>query len=375
MHEKSALISRLFAKRMAEVADVAGRTSLQLQQRHQPHHPPEIRLVEIKTLASATAQVANSLNRGQAFLKSRLRRRSRLFRQGYRSCPRFCRALVGRCFAEEGEKIEVYSRFGAIMTDRQSRKVMSPERWRQIDGLYLTARDLDPDRRLAFLVQACGEDAELIAKVQSMLECDGAENQILDLPAAGLLAESQEAPVTTGTALGPYKVEALLGAGGMGQVFEAVDTRLGRKVAIKVAHERFSASFSREAQAIATLNHPHICALYDLGPNYLVMELVEGETLAAKLKKGSLSIEHTLRYGAQIAEALAEAHAKGIVHRDLKPANIMIAKTGAKVLDFGLAKSAEDASVTDSMARMGTPAYMAPEQMDRPSPFPRSGRG
>ena len=241
---------------------------------------------------------------------------------------------------------------------------MRPERWRQIDGLYLTARDLDPDRRVAFLAQACGEDAELIAKVQSMLDLDGAEDQILDLPAAGLLAESQEAPITTGTALGPYKVEALLGAGGMGQVFEAVDTRLGRKVAIKVAHEQFSGRFSREAQAIATLNHPHICALYDLGPNYLVMELVEGETLAAKLKKGSLSIEQTLRYGAQIAEALAEAHAKGIVHRDLKPANIMIAKTGAKVLDFGLAKSAEDASVTDSMARMGTPAYMAPEQIE-----------
>src|SRR5207302_7885593 len=132
----------------------------------------------------------------------------------------------------------------------------------------------------------------------------------------------------------------------------------------KVSHEQFSARFEREARAISALNHPNICTLYDVGPNYLVMELVEGKTLAAKLKKGKLSIEDTLLYGGQIAAALAEAHSKGINHRDLKPGNVMIAKNGVKVLDFGLAKSAGDETLTTSNAVMGSPAYMAPAQLE-----------
>ena len=135
-------------------------------------------------------------------------------------------------------------------------------------------------------------------------------------------------------------------------------------MAIKTSQEQFSDRFEREARAISSLNHPHICTLYDVGPNFLVMELVEGETLAARLKRGKLSIADALRYGAQIADALAEAHGKGIVHRDLKPGNIMLGKTGAKVLDFGLAKSQQDAAMTGSHVVLGTPAYMAPEQRD-----------
>src|SRR5216683_8025476 len=133
-------------------------------------------------------------------------------------------------------------------------------------------------------------------------------------------------PLTAGERLGPYEVLALIGAGGMGEVWKARDTRLDRVVAIKISQEKFSDRFEREARAISALNHPHICTLHDVGPNYLVMELVEGETLAAKLKKGKLSIDDALRYGGQIAAALAEAHSKGITHRDLKPGNIMIAK-------------------------------------------------
>jgi len=133
-------------------------------------------------------------------------------------------------------------------------------------------------------------------------------------------------------------------------------------VALKVSKTEFSERFEREARAIAALNHPNICTLYDVGANYLVMELVEGETLAARLKRGKLSIEQTIQYGMQIAGALASAHAKGIVHRDLKPANVMIAKDGVKVLDFGLAKSVQDETLTLSNAVMGTPGYMAPEQ-------------
>jgi serine/threonine protein kinase len=150
----------------------------------------------------------------------------------------------------------------------------------------------------------------------------------------------------------------------MGEVFRATDTRLGRAVAIKTCHEQFGERFHREVRAISSLNHPHICTLYDVGPNYLVMELVEGETLATRLKRGELSIEQTIQYGAQIADALAAAHAKGIVHRHLKPGNIMLTKSGVKVLDFGIAKSPQDEKLTASHAVMGPPAYMAPEQRE-----------
>src|SRR5438270_1365429 len=143
----------------------------------------------------------------------------------------------------------------------------------------------------------------------------------------------------TGNTLGPYEIIAPLGAGGMGEVYRARDTRLGRTVAIKIAQENYGSRFEGEARAIAALNHPHICTLYDVGPNYLVMELVEGETLADRLKRGQLSIEQTIQYGVQIADALAAAHSKGITHRDLKPGNIMLTKSAVKVLDFGLAKS------------------------------------
>ncbi|MGH9383733.1 MAG: protein kinase domain-containing protein [Vicinamibacterales bacterium] len=136
-----------------------------------------------------------------------------------------------------------------------------------------------------------------------------------------------------GSHLGPYEVIAPLGAGGMGEVYRARDTRLGRDVAVKQSHELFSVRFEREARAIAQLNHPHICTLHNVGPDYLVMELVEGETLANLVKRGPFTISDVLKYGAQIAAALAAAHAKGIVHRDLKPANIMITKAGAKVFD------------------------------------------
>jgi serine/threonine protein kinase len=153
-------------------------------------------------------------------------------------------------------------------------------------------------------------------------------------------------------------------------VFKARDTRLGREVAIKMAHKEFSGRFLREARAISALNHPNICTLYDIGPDYLVMEFVEGETLASRLAKGCLSMDLALRYGTQIADALAAAHAKGITHRDLKPANIMVTKAGIKVLDFGLAKMVDTAAgpqtdtATAGQTIVGTPAYMSPEQCE-----------
>src|SRR5436309_6057908 len=168
-------------------------------------------------------------------------------------------------------------------------------------------------------------------------------------------------PLTAGTKLGPYEILSPIGAGGMGEVHRARDSRLGRDVAIKVSRENFSERFEREARVIAQLNHPHICTIHDVGPNYLVMELVEGETLAARLKKGPLPLDRVFYYGAQIAAALAAAHAKGVIHRDLKPANIIIAKSGIKVLDFGLAKSAIDETITMENVVVGTPGYMSPE--------------
>jgi Tol biopolymer transport system component/predicted Ser/Thr protein kinase len=164
--------------------------------------------------------------------------------------------------------------------------------------------------------------------------------------------------------LGPYKIERQIGAGGMGEVYRATDIRLAREVAIKTCRQEFDERFQREGRAIASLNHRHICSLYDVGPNYLVMELLEGETLAEKLKRGPLSVEKTLLYGGEIADALAAAHAKGVVHRDMKPGNIMLTKAGVKVLDFGLAKCSRDEKLTGSNVVMGTPAYMAPEQRE-----------
>src|SRR6266700_3154673 len=140
-------------------------------------------------------------------------------------------------------------------------------------------------------------------------------------------------PLAAGTRLGPYEILSPLGAGGMGEVYKARDTRLDRTVAVKVSAEQFSERFEREAHAIAALNHPHICTLYDVGPDYLVMEYVEGQPL-----KGPLPIEQALRLAIQMADALDAAHRKGIVHRDLKPANILVTKSGVKLLDFGLAK-------------------------------------
>src|SRR5499427_4303968 len=179
--------------------------------------------------------------------------------------------------------------------------------------------------------------------------------------------------LTVGDKVGPYEILALIGAGGMGEVYKARDTRLNRDVAIKISAAQFTERFDREARAVAALNHPNICHLYDVGPNYLVMELVEGESPA-----GPLPLEAALRYARQIVDALEAAHDKGIVHRDLKPGNIKVKADGTvKVLDFGLAKAAPASSATAASASnsptlsmaatnagviLGTAAYMAPEQ-------------
>jgi serine/threonine protein kinase/Tol biopolymer transport system component len=182
-----------------------------------------------------------------------------------------------------------------------------------------------------------------------------------------------------GTRLGPYEVIAPIGSGGMGEVYRARDTRLDRSVAVKVLSSEFAsradlrARFEREAKTISSLNHPHICALYDVGDNYLVMELLEGETLAERIVRGPLPTEQLLRIGIEIADALDKAHRRGIIHRDLKPANVMLTKSGTKLLDFGLAKGSDSAgridatiarALTEEGTLVGTYQYMSPEQLE-----------
>jgi eukaryotic-like serine/threonine-protein kinase len=241
---------------------------------------------------------------------------------------------------------------------------MTPERFQQIAKLYHAAREGTAEERAALLAQT---DPELRREIESLL-AQRTGGEFLDRPAMQnapqLLEDSTVTLLVAGACLGPYRIEGKLGEGGMGEVFRAIDTRLGRAVAIKITHERFSARFEREGRAISSLNHANICTLHDVGPNYLVMELVEGETIAARLKSGPVPVNTALLYASQIVAALVEAHGKGIVHRDLKPGNIMIAKSGVKVLDFGLAKSGQDETVTASRMVMGTPAYMAPEQRE-----------
>jgi hypothetical protein len=194
--------------------------------------------------------------------------------------------------------------------------------------------------------------------------------------------------LTSGTKLGPYEIRSPLGSGGMGEVYRAIDRRLDRTVAIKVLPANLSSDTSlrqrldREAKAVSKLSHPHICTLHDIGNqdgvDFLVMEYLEGETLEQRLRNGPLPPEQTLRYGAQIADALAKAHKMGITHRDLKPANVMLTRSGAKLMDFGLARQAdvaplsaalteitmEQANLTGAGMLVGTFQYMAPEQLE-----------
>src|SRR5215472_8053112 len=193
--------------------------------------------------------------------------------------------------------------------------------------------------------------------------------------------------LSPGTTLGPYEIQSPLGVGGMGEVYRARDTRLERTVAIKILPQEMSSDplrkqrFERVAKTISSLNHPNICVLHDVGSqdglSYLVMECVEGETLAKRLEKGLLPLEQVLKYGAQIADALDKAHRAGIVHRDLKPGDIMLTASGAKLLDFGLAKPAVTlaTAATQTISTSNTPAteqgtivgtfqYMSPEQVE-----------
>jgi eukaryotic-like serine/threonine-protein kinase len=265
---------------------------------------------------------------------------------------------------------------------------ITPERWQQISRIYHDALARDAQSRDAFIREACGNDEAVRREVESLLAQPVSDENFLGEPALAMatppLGDPSES-ILTGRRLGAYELLEVLGIGGMGAVYRARDTRLGRDVAIKVLPRVFSANperrarFEREARLLAALNHPHIAAIYGIedseGVPALVLELIEGPTLAERLQRGPVSVAEALTIAHQIADALAAAHERGIVHRDLKPSNIKVKPDGTvKVLDFGLAKAtaadAEDHGLPKTSTSgethdgivLGTASYMSPEQ-------------
>ena len=273
---------------------------------------------------------------------------------------------------------------------------LPPKDWPRVDDVFEGARALPADRRPAYLAERCGGDEALRQEVESLLAWDDARAEsFLETPVLVRVDDAIVMKNLEGQRIGPYQLASKIGAGGMGEVYKARDTRLDRTVAIKVltahladdphARERFQ----REARAVAALNHPHICTLHDVGSqdpstgsgqamDFLVMEYLDGETLAERLAKGPLPLDRALQYAIQIADALDKAHRQGITHRDLKPGNVMLTTVGTKLLDFGLAKlrpavggvvgmSAApnvSPSLTGRGTILGTLQYMAPEQLE-----------
>jgi eukaryotic-like serine/threonine-protein kinase len=267
---------------------------------------------------------------------------------------------------------------------------MDPDRWRRVAHLYEAVLERQPAERTAFLSETTGDDDDLRREVESLLEHDSIPVLIDEpMPAtASALLYGAGSELNPGAVLGPYRIDRLIGSGGMGHVYRATDIRLNRTVAVKILprelgdNAQFRARFEREAHAIAALNHPHICTLHDTGHHdgidFLVMEYLEGETLAARIENGPMALDQALTVAIEIADALAAAHGVGLVHRDLKPDNIILTKVGIKLLDFGLAKPAVPALLHDAVATptrtppsltvqgtiLGTLQYMAPEQLE-----------
>ena len=212
---------------------------------------------------------------------------------------------------------------------------MRPERWQQVEALYLAALEHEASRRAAFLAEACVEDEALRREVESLIRFHEQAGNFIEAPALEVAAQLQaqrQGYALIGRQLGPYQILSLLGAGGMGEVYRALDTRLDREVAIKVLPPHLAqdaealARFKREAKAVAALSHPNILAIHDFGAeqgvSYAVMELLEGQTLRSRLARSSLPWRKAVEIGIALADGLAAAHARGITHRDLKPENI-----------------------------------------------------
>jgi serine/threonine protein kinase len=257
---------------------------------------------------------------------------------------------------------------------------MAEDRWDKIEATFHAALRCPSQERSAFLDNACGSDSELRSEVESLIREAAETENFMESPAGGLSIDSLGLPSLEGRTLNHYRIGPLIGSGGMAEVYRARDTKLARDVAIKVLHdirlvdrERLDPVY-REARVLASLNQPNIAAIYGIeeadGLCGLVLELVEGESLSERIRRGSLSLEDSLTIVRQIVAGLRAAHAKGIIHRDLKPSNITITEDGTvKLLDFGLAKLLRSLEIDETVPEisragfvMGTVAYMSPEQ-------------
>src|SRR5256886_3045614 len=266
---------------------------------------------------------------------------------------------------------------------------MKPERWQQINDLFQSAVERPPQERTAFLEEACHGDERLRREVESLIACDERAENFIESPALEVALElltNDRTGAMVGESIGHYRIESLIGAGGMGEVYLARDERLGRKVALKLLPERLTADetqlsrFKTEARAASALNHPNILTVYEIGTEgnrqFIATEFIEGATLRASLARGRINPHAALEIAVQVASALAAAHEAGVVHRDIKPENIMLRPDGyAKVLDFGIAKLTEQRPSSDHYELgatavqqtqpglvLGTGHYMSPEQ-------------
>jgi eukaryotic-like serine/threonine-protein kinase len=293
-------------------------------------------------------------------------------------------AAIGGQFEHSGHASPEAQRPGVLGLALVSDK----DRWKEISEIIEAALRRPADERPAFLTTACAGDEPLRLEIESLLSCHSDAEALMASPAIDVMAAAivADSDSLIGRQLGPYRVDARIGSGGMGDVYRATDVRLRRPVALKILPRHLADDpylrerFVEEAQAVAAVHHPHICVLHDVGQDgeteFLVMEHLEGETLAVRLTRGPLSPTDVFRYATEIADALVATHESGITHRDLKPGNIMLTNSGTKLLDFGLATLHHAMLATDvgSVAShppmtatplAGTLQYMAPEQLQR----------
>ena len=267
---------------------------------------------------------------------------------------------------------------------------MEPERWQEASRILEIALERDPDRRAAYLDEVCANDVDLRREVESLLAASEQAGSLLDSPAMEMAAPlfvNDSIESMLGQSIGRYKIISALGAGGMGEVYLAHDTRLGRKIALKLLPAHFTTDkdrlrrFEQEAHAASTLSHPNVCVIHEVGESengrhYIAMEFVDGVTLRQHMAGAALKLTEALDIAIQVASALAAAHAAGIVHRDIKPENVMVRSDAlVKVLDFGLAKRTAFPVTADTDGStkvfvntgpgtfMGTVSYMSPEQL------------
>ncbi|MDI1241951.1 MAG: serine/threonine-protein kinase, partial [bacterium] len=263
---------------------------------------------------------------------------------------------------------------------------MTPERWEKVGEIFSSAAEMDTAEREAYLREACGDDSALLSEVRSLLEAGNEAGQFISKPIVGSFVPDfveHARALAPGNAIGHYVIERAIGSGGMGEVYLATDTNLGRKIALKTlppslaSDPSFLRRFRNEAHAAASINHPNVATVYSVeefdGIKFITMEYVEGRTLDRLTPEGGLAIKMFLEWLEPIAHALLAAHKGGVIHRDIKPGNIMISADGTpKILDFGLAQFEQSLAGNHSVAKditapgqiIGTPSYMSPEQAE-----------